>query len=186
MEKLGAWLGEHPEAGQAIQASLGASPPASYTQVVYNSIHSFRWIGPDGEARFVRFRWEPEAGEASLDPADARERGRDYLQEDLAQRLADGPAAFRLTVAIATDEDAVDDPTVPWPEERERVQVGRLELNEAGSDREADGDVLVFDPTRVIDGIELSDDPILRFRAHAYAVSVERRSGEPPPAGLEA
>ncbi len=24
--------------------------------------------------------------------------------------------------------------------------------------------MLVFDPTRVIDGIELSDDPVLRFR----------------------
>ena len=37
--------------------------------------------------------------------------------------------------------------------------------------------MLVFDPTRVVDGIELSEDPILRFRRHAYAVSVERRSG---------
>jgi catalase len=35
--------------------------------------------------------------------------------------------------------------------------------------------VLVFDPVRVTDGIELSDDPILRFRSPAYRVSVERR-----------
>jgi catalase len=36
--------------------------------------------------------------------------------------------------------------------------------------------VLVFDPTRVTDGIELSDDPILRFRPRAYSVSVARRA----------
>jgi catalase len=132
----------------------------------------------------VRFRWEPEAGEASLDADEARERGRDYLQEELAQRLAEGPAAFRLTVAIAADGDAVDDPTVPWPEDRERAEVGRLELREAGTDRERDGDVLVMDPTRLTDGIELSGDPILSFRPKAYAVSVQRRSGERPPAGL--
>ena len=37
--------------------------------------------------------------------------------------------------------------------------------------------MLVFDPTRVTDGIELSADPILHIRPDAYAVSVERRSG---------
>jgi catalase len=35
----------------------------------------------------------------------------------------------------------------------------------------------VFDPTRVTDGIGLSDDPILHFRRAAYAQSVLRRSG---------
>src|SRR5439155_5522959 len=41
---------------------------------------------------------------------------------------------------------------------------------------EAGGLVVVFDPTRVTPGIELSDDPILRFRAEAYRVSSERRA----------
>jgi catalase len=34
----------------------------------------------------------------------------------------------------------------------------------------------VFDPTHVVDGIELSDDPILHYRALAYAESVQRRA----------
>jgi catalase len=33
-----------------------------------------------------------------------------------------------------------------------------------------------FDPTRLTGGIELSDDPVLAFRAHAYAESYRRRS----------
>jgi catalase len=167
------WLGAHPEALTAIQAALGADPPASYATCAYNSIHSYRFVDADGGSRFVRYRWEPEAGEATLSGEDAKARGRDYLQEDI---LARGESAFRLVAVIATEEDAVDDPTVAWPDERERVELGRLVLTGPELEREQGGDILVFDPTRVTDGIELSDDAILRFRGPAYSVSVERRS----------
>ena len=44
--------------------------------------------------------------------------------------------------------------------------------------------MLVFDPTRVTDGIETSGDTILAVRPRAYSVSVERRSGAArPPLG---
>jgi catalase len=80
-------------------------------------------------------------------------------------------------VQLAGEDDPVEDPTVAWPDDRERVQLGTLEITALAFDREQEGDVLVFDPTRVSDGIELSDDAILHFRAHAYAESVLRRSG---------
>jgi catalase len=82
-----------------------------------------------------------------------------------------------LSVQIAEDGDAVDDPSIPWPDERPWVTIGRLEITGLAHDREQGDDVLVFDPTRVTDGIELSDDPILRFRTQAYAESVLRRTG---------
>jgi catalase len=166
------WLGAHPEALTAIQAALTADPPASYATCSYNSIHSYRWVDGEDGSRFVRYRWEPEAGEHTLPPPDAKALGRDYLQEEI---LARGESAFRLQVIVATDEDAVDDPTVAWPEEREHVEVGRLVLDGPDLERERGDDVLVFDPTRVIDGIELSDDAILHFRGPAYSVSVARR-----------
>src|SRR5215208_2353501 len=173
-EKLGEWMGRHPEAGPAIQAALSADPPESYATVAYNSIHSFRWTAPDGTERWVRYRFEPEAGERSLSAEDAKARGRDYLQEEIVARDS---AAFRLVVVIAGDGDDVNDPTVAWPEDRERIDVGRLELSGPDTEREQGDDILVFDPTRVTDGIDLSDDQILRFRARAYAASVTRRSG---------
>ena len=171
------WLGAHPEALPAIQAALGAGPPASYATVAYNSIHSFRWTDADGGSRFVRYRWEPEAGEQALTREDAKERGRDYLQEDIVAR---GESAFRLLVVIAEESDPVDDPTVPFPDEREKVEVGRLVLTGPDTERERGDDILVFDPVRVIDGIELSGDPILRFRSDAYRVSVGRRVRSEP------
>jgi catalase len=172
------FLAAHPEALPAIQAAIAADPPESYATCVYNSIHSFRWTGPDGAARWVRYRFEPEAGESSLSPEEAKQRGRDYLQQDLQARQE---IAFRLVVVIADEGDAIDDPTVAWPDERERVEVGRLVLDAPETARERDGDILVFDPTRVTDGIELSHDPILRFRPRAYSVSVARREATRSP-----
>ena len=177
-EKVGAWLQDHPEAGPAIQVALSAGLPESYATVTYNSIHSFKWSAADGTERWVRYRFEPEAGNRTLSEEEARALGRNYLQEEIVAR--DG-AAFRFLVVIAGEDDAVNDPTVAWPEERETVEVGRLELRGPDLERERGGDILVFDPTRVTDGIALSDDPILRFRPRAYAVSVTRRSGAPAP-----
>src|SRR4051812_16381658 len=171
------WIGAHPEALPTLQAFLASALPASYAGCAYNSIHSFRWIDADGKSRYVRYRWEPEAGEQTLSAEDAKARGRDYLQEEI---LARGESVFRLLVVIADDSDPVDDPTVPWPQERERVEVGRLVLDGPETEREQRGDVLVFDPVRVIDGIELSDDPILRFRSDAYRESVGRRVSAAP------
>jgi catalase len=176
-ERIGAWFAAHPEAGPAIQAAVTAPPPASYATCAYNGIHSFRWVSAAGDGRFVRFRWEPEAGVEALSADDARALGATYLQEEIQARAAAGGAAFELVVTLAEPEDPIDDPTAAWPAEREQVVVGRLELTGPEEERERDGDVLVFDPTRVVDGIELSADPILHFRRRAYAVSVERRSG---------
>src|SRR5215211_6041656 len=166
------FLGADPEALPAIQAALAADPPESYATCVYNSIHSYRWLDADGGSRFERYRFEPEAGERTLPPDEAKARGRDYLQEEI---LARGDSAFRLLVTIAADGDDVDDPTVAWPDEREKAEVGRLVLTGPETERERGDDVLVFDPTRVIDGIELSEDRILQFRPRAYSASVARR-----------
>jgi catalase len=174
---IGTFLEQHPEALTAGAAVLAATPPESYLRCAYNSLHAYRFVDDRGTSGYGRYRWEPEAGEASIGLEDAEARGPDYLQEDLARRLAAGPGAFTLAVQIAEDGDAVDDPSVPFPDDRPWVTVGRIEITGIARDREQGGDVLVFDPTRVTDGIELSDDPILRFRTHAYAESVLRRSG---------
>jgi catalase len=168
------FLGAHPEALPAIQAALGADPPESYATCAYNGIHSYRWLDSGGGSRWVRYRLEPEAGERSLPGDGAKARGRDYLQEEILNRAE---TAFRLLAIVGEEGDPVDDPTAAWPEERERVDVGRLVLTGPETERERDGDILVFDPTRVTAGIELSDDPILHFRPRAYSVSVARRTG---------
>ena len=176
-DAIGKFIGDHPESLTAAGAVLTATPPESYLRCAYNALHAYRFVDGDGGSRYVRYRFEPEEGEASLTEEEAKDRGPDYLQQDLADRLARGPATFTLSVQIAEDGDPTDDPTVVWPEERRRVDLGALAVTGLAHDRELGDDVLVFDPTRVTDGIELSDDPIVRFRSDAYAASVLRRSG---------
>jgi catalase len=177
LQKVGAFLEAHPEALPAIQHALTQPAPSSYAQLEYNGIHAFRWISADGEERWIRFSWRPAAGVDGISDEEAKERGADYLQDELRTRLEAGPVEFTLEVSIAAEGDDPTDPTVAWPDDRERVEVGTLRIDGLDTERERDGDVLVFDPTRVTDGIELSDDQILRVRPDAYAVSVERRSG---------
>jgi catalase len=172
--RLPLFLASHPEALPALRANAPAlKPPASYATVAYYAIHAFKWIGAGGGQRWVRYRWMPEASQPPLSPEEARSRGADYLQEDIVRRL---PVRFRLELQVAGGGDKVDDPTAVWPDDRERVDAGELELTDPEEGREGPGDVLVFDPTRVTDGIELSEDPILNFRSAAYSASVTRRT----------
>lgn len=175
--KVGAFLEAHPEALPAIQAALGAKAPASYLDCTYNALHAFRLVDAGGAGTWVRWTLEPDAPAEGLEPDDAAERDRDYLQADLGERLAAAPAGFTLVAVLAQDGDPLDDPTAAWPPARERVAIGRLELTGLAFDREQGGDILVFDPTRVVDGVECSDDPILHARSWAYSESVKRRTG---------
>jgi catalase len=148
--------------------------PASYVSLRYYGVHAFRLIAADGSSHYVRYEWVPLDGEGRLGMREARARGRDFLQRELPERLSRGTARFTLELQIAASGDPVDDPSKRWPPARERVDAGTLEV--VAVDEEADRNVLVFDPTRVTDGIELSDDPVLRFRPGAYSESVARRT----------
>jgi catalase len=182
MQKIGAFLGEHPETGAALQLILPSmTPPRSYATCAFNSLHAFRL----GE-RWARYRIEPEAGVEVVPEDEIDGLAPDYLQTEIRERLDAGPVRFTLYARLAADDDPIDDPTVAWPDERERVELGTIELTGLDTSREQDGDVLVFDPTRITDGIECSPDRILQFRSHAYSVSVERRTGVGRPADVRA
>jgi catalase len=173
--QLPLFLARYPEAIPRLPANVAAlRPPVSYATCNYYAIHAYRFIDGDGVLRYVRYTFRPDAEDKRLSPLTARRRGRDYLQEDIRRRL---PVRFALELQLAELGDSVDDPTADWPRERRRVNAGTLELTALDTERESGDDVLVFDPSRVTSGIELSDDPILRFRPAAYSESIARRSG---------
>jgi catalase len=185
MEKIGAFLADHPETAAALQLILPSLvPPRSYATCTYNGLHAFRLVNDAGGGRWVRYRFVPEAGEEQMPDDELENASPDYLQEEIRERLDREPVRFTLVARLAADGDPLDDPTAAWPEERETVELGTLELTGLDTTRETGDDVLVFDPTRVTDGIEMSDDPILHVRSYAYSVSVERRAGVPRPEGL--
>lgn len=172
---LPGFLIRHRQATGALLANVKARavvPPYSFAEATYYPIHAYRWLAQDGTSRWVRYVMEPLATKAER-PA-AKTDGRNRLFDEIEARLAERPVRFRLAVTIAAENDDPHDPMSVWRGER-TLDAGVIEVTAPDPAREADGEVVVFDPTRVVDGIELSDDPILQYRASAYSESVARR-----------
>jgi catalase len=170
------FLASHPAARGFIERLRQRPVPASYGQTSYYAEHAFRFIAADGSSRFGRYRWVPEAGEAYLSTDDAGKRSANFIREELEARLQKGPVAFRLRLQLAGEADPTDDVTALWPADRPIVELGRLEVTSISPTSAADERRLVFDPTNLTDGIELSADPIPPARAAAYSISFDHRS----------
>ena len=82
-------------------------------------------------------------------------------------------------MTVGEADDALDDPTKPWPGTRTRIVMGTLKLLKVAEDQEADGERISFNPCRLQHGIEVSGDPILEARRCAYEVSRDMRGGCP-------
>jgi catalase len=145
----------------------------SFAAHTYYPFHAYKWVDAEGGERFVRYRWLPTVDEPRLSKAEARDRGRDWLFEEMVDRLAREPVRMDLEIQIAAGDDNPDDPSDEWPDERERVIVGTLEVS--GVDAGAD-DGIVFDPMRLVDGIEPSGDPVLGYRPPVYSLSHAERT----------
>ena len=174
--KLPLFLVRLPDALPALLANARARaivPPYSYAEVTYYPVHAYRWLAADGTETWVRYRLSPQ-GDRDGRTAGTFE-GRDRLREELLARLAAHPVRFTLEVQVAGPRDDPHDPMSVW--HTPYADAGTIEVTGPDPDREQDGEVVVFDPTRVVDGIELSDDPILRYRPLAYSESVKRRIG---------
>jgi catalase len=175
LQGLIAFVGARPESQRAAQLLVSAPPVASFVETEYFPIHAFRFVASDGTVRFVRYRIAPDLGVSTLEPADAEARSPDYLREDLLSRLAQEPASFTVHLRLAGQGDDPNDPTQEWTS-GEEIVAGRLEITSPLEDQDLGCERLLFDPTRLCDGIESSDDPVLLARARAYAVSSKKRA----------
>ncbi|MFC7053110.1 catalase family peroxidase [Hansschlegelia quercus] len=151
---------------------------ASYAEERYNGLNSFIFTDAGGKDRAVRWSWVPEAPPVSVPADDIAKRGPDFLQEEITQRIAAGPARWTLVVTVADPGDPTADPSKAWPADRRTVEVGKLIADKV--EPEADGPCrdVNFDPTVLPLGIRTSDDPFPAARSAAYAVSFDRRTAE--------
>ena len=175
-DALPRFLDSHPTTRAFLERLRQKPVPASYGQASYHAEHAFQFTAADGTGRFGRYRWMPEAGEAYLSADHASARSANFLREELVSRLRNGPVVFRLLLQLAGEDDPTDDVTALWPADRPLVQLGRLEITGISQTGADDERRLVFDPTNLTDGIELSADPILLARSAAYSISYDRRS----------
>jgi hypothetical protein len=77
---------------------------------------------------------------------------------------------------VGGQRDQITDATQTWPDTRPVVELGTIEVRRIVENSDALQRTMVFDPMRLIDGVEPSDDPILQARPAAYSVSYRRRT----------
>ena len=163
----------HPSMAPALIDGLrnGAAPkPTSFAEPTYYPIHAYGWRDAADRLSWVRYVLVPQPS----DPLAQTFTGPDRLFEEMAARLARGPVRYDVRLQVAGEGDDPHRATSVWTRHRDLLG-GTIEVTEALPDPEVDAPV-VFDPTRVVDGIELSEDPILRYRPVAYAESISRRA----------
>lgn len=170
-----AFFAAHPETAPFLQWVKTARPSASFATESYNGINAFYLVNAAGQRQAVRWGVVPEGQDAAgaTAPNDA-----DYLEKDLAQRLAAGPLKWQFNLTLAEAGDPVNDASKAWPPGRKVVNAGTLVLEKAEPQNTGECRDINYDPLILPSGIEGSDDPLLAARSAAYASSYVRRTRE--------
>jgi catalase len=170
--KLDQFFASHPNAPKAI----GSLPiPDSFADEEYHGIDAFIFVNKGGQRQAVRYLIVPEKL-VHITPEEAAKQSPDYLFDELARRIAQNPVVFHVKAQLAQPGDQTKDASQPWPADRKVVDLGVLTLNKVVPDSLEAQKKLLFLPTNLTAGIELSDDPLPSVRTAAYAVSFGRRS----------
>jgi catalase len=167
------FLGSHPKALRVV--STPKPTPASFATEPYFGVNAFVFTNKEGKARAGRYQIRPEEPKQFLTVEEARKKPANFLIDELGDRLAKGPAWFRIFVQLAAEGDPVNDATAVWPNDRPTVELGVLSLTKLVTNNDDAQRALAFDPLHLVDGIEASDDPLLEARSAAYAISRRRR-----------
>ncbi len=170
------FLGSHPKALQFVQDMHQA--PVSFATESFYSNNALIFINSEGEKRAGRYQIVPVNGSQYMKEAIAKAMSPNFLSEELSTRLAKAPIRFRLLLQLADPGDQTNDGSLIWPDVRNKVDLGIITINSVVSDSVAAERQLAFDPTRLVDGIELSDDPLPMLRSRVYAYSVAGRLGK--------
>lgn len=168
------FVGTHPNTQRFVQ--LPKPTPASFGTTSFFAANTFRFIDAGNGSRIGRYFIRPVAGEQHLTSAEAAGKSPNFLYEELAQRLSAGPIEFKLFLQLPNPGDPTHDASAVWPDDRKQVELGTLSIQKRKPDSNAAQKVLIFDPARLIDGLDFTDDPLPKDRAGVYSVSYSRRN----------
>ncbi|MFT4940642.1 MAG: catalase [Paraglaciecola sp.] len=164
------------KANPSVQANVAwqqqAQTPASYANTEFFGIHTFYFNKDAGHQ--TKFRWHlvPDLGVKTIPKEEAAKMDNGFLVPAMATQLKDGPVSFTLWATIGEPQDSDNDPSSQWPDDRTDVTLGKITLSSAG---ENECNNVNFDPNMLSAGFTPSDDPILKIRTLAYAISFGKR-----------
>lgn len=148
----------------------------SYAADTYFGVNTFILINGERKTN-IRYRFEPGDGIKVLSDEEFKAKSENYLSDELKARLPGRPIIFKLIAQIAGEGDRADDCTSLWPEDREKVELGTLELKEMLDEQTSleTQKKVIYDPIPRIEGVEPADDPMLEMRAAVYLLSGKQR-----------
>lgn len=176
--RMAAFVAQYPEARKFLAWAKSAPWSNSWGNTRYNGVNAFRFIAADGHEQAVRWSMRPHLAFAPLSPRQREQADADFLAEDLAQRLAQGPLQWDLVLTLAAPGDPVNDPSQPWPDSRAQIVAGTLSLTAAQPQATGACRDINYDPLILPTGIRASNDPILAARSAVYSQSFNRRERE--------
>ena len=167
------FLGAHPAALRFVQTPKPF--PSSLARDTYFGVTAFRFTNAAGETRYGRYRIIPEGGNDYLSDDKLSTLRENHHYEELEHRVKQSPIRFKIFVQVAAPGDVTDDATIHWPEDRELIELGTVELTSVLPDSIVQQKKIIFDPIPRVDGIEPSADPLLELRAAIYLLSGRER-----------
>lgn len=171
------FLAAHASARAYLEAAKPA--PSSYASTAYFGVNAFCLLASDGALSVGRYRFDPLLPPAQVPHEQLPALTADYLSDELAGRLRQGPVAMRLMFQLARAGDNTADGSIVWPhagpDAREEILLGELSIDILASDQGQAARELDLDPGRLIDGLQLSDDPMVPLRSALYRLAASRR-----------
>lgn len=178
-EKMKAFVAAHPATARALPLIQGRPISSGFADDAYHGLNAFRFIDAQGAATPVRWTMVSEQAFQPSTATDREKADANYLFDALITAVHRAPQRWRLVVTVGEPGDATDDATIPWPDDRRKIDVGTLVVDTVESEAESPARDMNFDPTILPDGMAVSDDPLLSARSASYSVSFTRREGEP-------
>jgi catalase len=172
-QKIAAHNAAYPDGTRQPALLAAHAAPTSYATTPYFSNNAFIFENSQGARQHARIVVKPGSGTHYLSEAEEASFPDQFLEEEIAGRLLHSSIEFTVCAQLPASEDSLVDPSTVWQGAGE-IELGTLRVSRKVTDNGCEQ--LVFMPGTLPPGIALSDDPILRSRAAAYAVSLSRRS----------
>lgn len=168
----------HPEFAPFADWAKNGPWTGSYAEERYNSLNSFIFVDGSGAEHVVRWSMLPAVQPVAVSTDELAKRGPNFLDQEIAQRVAGAPQRWTMVVTVANPGDPTADPTKAWPADRRVVEVGTLVAQQVEAEPDGPCRDINFDPTVLPSGMRTSDDPFPAARSAAYAKSYDLRTAE--------
>ncbi|HEX7813670.1 catalase [Dyella sp.] len=152
--------------------------PDNYRHMDGFGVHAFKMVNAQGQVHYVKFHWKSQQGLHSLRPHEVSASlaaDWNHYTNDLYGNIKSGNhPKWDLYIQVLNPEDLVKfdfnalDDTKIWPDVPER-KIGTMTLNRVPDNYFESTEESAFAPSRMVPGIEASEDRMLQGRLFAYA-----------------